>query len=222
MNWPWLTSEEDAFKIMDRCLELGINFFDTANVYGGQRGEGLNEQVLGRWFDQGGGRRDKVVLATKVYGDMGPWPNQSRLSAMHIRKACEDSLRRLHTDHIDLYQMHHIDRHAPWEEVWQAMDQLVQAGKVIYVGSSNFGGWHIAQANEAARRRHFMGLVCEQTRYNLICREPEMEVIPACEHYGLALIPWGPLMGGVLAGGSKRAKATAGRRGDGNAMRDFR
>ncbi len=215
MNWPWLTPEEEAFRVMDRALEVGVNFFDTANVYGGKKGEGLTERVLGRWFGQGGGRRDKVVLATKVYGNMGDWPNQSRLSALHIRRACEDSLRRLGTDHIDLYQMHHVDRDAPWDEVWQAMQQLVQAGKVLYVGSSNFAGWHIAQANEAARSRHFLGLVCEQTRYSLLCREPELEVVPACLAYGVGLIPWGPLAGGVLAGGASRARA--GRRGDGNA-----
>ena len=220
MNWPWLTTEPEAFDIMDHSLALGINFFDCANVYGGKRGEGLTEQVLGRWFRQGGQRREKVVLATKVYGDMGPWPNQSRLSALHIRQACEDSLRRMNTDHIDLYQMHHIDRLAPWEEVWQAMSQLVQAGKVLYVGSSNFAGWHIARANEAAKSRHFMGLVSEQSRYNLLCRTPELEVIPACESYGLGLIPWGPLMGGVLAGAA--AKAKSGRRSDANAARDLK
>jgi len=220
MNWPWLTTEPEAFDIMDHSLELGINFFDCANVYGGKRGEGLTEQVLGKWFRQGGERRSKVVLATKVYGDMGPWPNQSRLSALHIRQACEDSLKRMNTDHIDLYQMHHIDRLAPWEEVWQAMGQLVQAGKVLYVGSSNFAGWHIAQANEAAKGRHFMGLVSEQSRYNLLCRTPELEVIPACESYGLGLIPWGPLMGGVLAGAA--AKAKSGRRSDANAARDLK
>ncbi|HXB98506.1 MAG TPA: aldo/keto reductase [bacterium] len=220
MNWPWLTTESEAFGIMDHSLGLGINFFDCANVYGGKRGEGLTEQVLGKWFRQGGQRREKVVLATKVYGDMGPWPNQSRLSALHIRQACEDSLKRMNTDHIDLYQMHHIDRLAPWEEVWQAMGQLVQAGKVLYVGSSNFAGWHIAQANEAAKSRHFMGLVSEQSRYNLLCRTPELEVIPACESYGLGLIPWGPLMGGVLAGAA--AKAKSGRRSDANAARDLK
>jgi aryl-alcohol dehydrogenase-like predicted oxidoreductase len=220
MNWPWLTTESEAFDIMDHSLALGINFFDCANVYGGKRGEGLTEKVLGQWFRQGGQRREKVVLATKVYGDMGPWPNQSRLSALHIRQACEDSLKRLNTDHIDLYQMHHIDRLAPWEEVWQAMGQLVQAGKVLYVGSSNFAGWHIAQANEAAKSRHFLGLVSEQSRYNLLCRTPELEVIPACESYGLGLIPWGPLMGGVLAGAA--AKAKSGRRSDGNAARDLK
>jgi len=220
MNWPWLTTEPEAYEIMDRSLELGINFFDTADIYGGKSGEGLTEQVIGRWFAQGGRRREKVVLATKVYNPMGHWPNQSRCSALHIRQACEDSLRRLKTDHIDLYQMHHIDRDAPWEEVWQAMQQLVQAGKVIYVGSSNFAGWHIAQANEAAKSRHFMGLVSEQTRYNLICRTPELEVIPACEQYGVGLIPWGPLMGGALAGAA--AKAKSGRRGDANAQRDLK
>ena len=219
MNWPWLTTETEAYDVMSRSLDVGINFFDCANVYGGKRGEGLTEQVLGRWFKQDPSHRAKVVLATKVYGDMGPWPNQSRLSALHIRQACEDSLRRLRTDHIDLYQMHHIDRDSPWDEVWQAMQQLVQAGKVIYVGSSNFAGWHIAQANEAAKSRNFLGLVSEQTRYNLICRTPELEVIPACEGYGLGFIPWGPLMGGVLAGAA--AKAKSGRRADGNAAKDL-
>ena len=220
MNWPWLTTEPEAYEVMDRSLELGINFFDTANIYGGKLGEGLTEQVIGNWFEQGGGRREKVVLATKVYNPMGHWPNESRCSALHIRQACEDSLKRLKTDHIDLYQMHHIDRDSPWEEVWQAMQQLVQAGKVLYVGSSNFAGWHIAQANEAAKSRHFMGLVCEQTRYNLICRTPELEVIPACEQYGVGLIPWGPLMGGALAGGAARARSN--RRGDANAQRDLK
>ena len=153
MNFGPETSEADSFSIMDRALEHGINFFDTANVYGGKKGEGVTEQIVGRWFAQGGDRRDKVVLATKVYGEMGNWPNQSRLSALHIRRACEDSLRRLRTDHIDLYQMHHIDRETPWEEIWQVMEQLVDEGKVIYVGSSNFAAWNIVQANESASRR---------------------------------------------------------------------
>lgn len=200
MNFGPQTSEEDAFRIMDRALEHGINFWDTANVYGGKRGEGITEQILGRYFAQGDGRRDKVVLATKVYNDMGDWPNQTRLSALHIRRACEDSLRRLQTDYLDLYQMHHIWREAPWEEVWQAFELLVQQGKVIYVGSSNFGGWHIAQANEAARRRNFLGLVSEQSIYHLLNRNIELEVIPACRAYGLGIIPWSPLGGGLLGG----------------------
>jgi len=190
---------------MDRSLEVGINFFDTANVYGWKTGEGVTEHIIGRWFAQGG-RRDKVVLATKVFGNMGDWPNQQRLSALHIRKACDDSLRRLKTDYIDLYQMHHIDTDAPWEEVWQAMEVLVQQGKVIYVGSSNFGGWHIAQAQEAARQRHFLGLVSEQSLYNLAARTIELEVVPSCRHYGLGIIPWSPLAGGLLGGVLQKSK----------------
>jgi aryl-alcohol dehydrogenase-like predicted oxidoreductase len=182
---------------MDQALEQGINFFDTANSYGGR---GRTEEIIGRWFAQGGGRREKVVLATKVYAPMGDWPNMSRLSALHIRQACEASLRRLQTDHIDLYWMHHVDRDTPWEELWQAMEQLVREGKVLYVGSSNFAAWHIAQANEIARQRHFMGLVAEQSIYNLAVRTIELEVLPACQAYGLGVIPWSPLYGGALGG----------------------
>ena len=210
MNFGPETSEGDSFQIMDQALELGINFFDTANVYGWKVGEGVTEQIMGRWFAQGGGRREKVVLATKVYGRMGDWPNESRLSALHIRRACEDSLRRLRTDHIDLYQMHHIDRESPWEEVWQAMEQLCREGKVIYVGSSNFAGWHIAQAQEITKSRHFLGLVSEQSLYNLNERMIELEVIPTCEAYGVGLIPWSPLARGLLAGALQ--PTTVGRR----------
>lgn len=206
MNFGPETSEADSFGIMDRALEHGINFFDTANVYGAKKGEGVTEQILGRWFEQGAGRRDKVVLATKVYNAMGDWPNQSRLSALHIRRACEESLRRLRTDHIDLYQMHHIDRKTPWEEIWQAMEQLVREGKVIYVGSSNFAAWHIVQANESARSRHFLGLVSEQSLYNLTARTVELEVLPACQAYGLGVIPWSPLGGGLLGGALHKAE----------------
>lgn len=216
MNFGPHTSEEDAYKIMDEALELGINFFDTADVYGWKMGEGITEQIIGRWWAQGGGRRDKVVLATKVNGKMGEWPNQMKLSALHIRKACEDSLRRLKTDYIDMYQMHHIDRETPWEEIWQAMEVLVQQGKVIYVGSSNFAAWNIAQANEIARRRNFMGLVSEQSLYNLNARMVELEVIPACKEYGLGLIPWSPLAGGLLGGALQ--KMEAGRRASENAQ----
>ncbi len=210
MNFGPHTTEEDSFAIMDHALELGINFFDTANVYGWKKGEGITENIIGRWFAQGGGRREKVVLATKAYGEMGDWPNESRLSARHIKQACEASLKRMQTDYIDLYQMHHIDRNTPWEEIWQAMEQLVQEGKIIYVGSSNFAGWHIAQANEAAKARHFMGLVSEQSLYNLMDRTIELEVIPACEAYGLGVIPWSPLKSGILGGALK--KASEGRR----------
>ncbi len=212
MNFGPHTSEPGSFAIMDRALEHGINFFDTANVYGWKKGEGVTEQIVGRWMAQGGGRREKIVLATKVYGEMGDWPNERRLSALHIRRACEASLERLHTDHIDLYQMHHVDRGSPWEEIWQAMELLVQQGKVLYVGSSNFAGWHIAQANEAARRRNFLGLASEQCLYNLNDRMSELEVLPAAEAYGMGVIAWSPLGGGLLSGvlqrieeGSRRA-----------------
>jgi len=200
MNFGPYTTEPDAFAIMDQSHELGINFFDSANVYGRQMGQGVTEQIVGRWFAQGGGRRDKTIIATKVFGKMAEWPNASRLSAAHIKRACEDSLRRLQTDYIDLYQMHHVDRNTPWEEIWQAMDQLVQQGKVVYVGSSNFAGWHIAHANGIAAARHFLGLVCEQSLYNLNARMVELEVIPACQTLGLGLIPWSPLAGGLLGG----------------------
>jgi aryl-alcohol dehydrogenase-like predicted oxidoreductase len=209
MNFGPLTSEADSFAIMDRACELGINFLDTANVYGWRTGEGVTEQIVGRWLAQGGGRREKVVLATKVYGKMGEGPNDRGLSAWHIRRACDESLRRLKTDRIDLYQMHHVDRDAPWDEVWQAMEQLVQQGKVIYVGSSNFAGWQIAQASGAAAARHFLGLVSEQSLYNLTARAIELEVIPACRAHGVGVIPWSPLAGGLLAGS---ATATEGRR----------
>jgi aryl-alcohol dehydrogenase-like predicted oxidoreductase len=200
MNFGPETSEEDSHAIMDRALELGINFFDSANVYGRSKGVGTTEQILGRWFATGGGRREKVVLATKVYGRMADWPNASRLSALNIRRACDESLRRLQTDHIDLYQMHHVDRDTPWEEVWQAMGNLVQQGKVLYVGSSNFAGWHIAQANAVASGRNLLGLASEQCLYNLNARMSELEVLPACRDYGMGVIPWSPLAGGLLGG----------------------
>ena len=219
MNFGPQTSEQDSYTIMDRALELGINFFDTANGYGGKKGEGVTEQIIGRWWAQGGGRRDKVVLATKVYGDMGDWPNTGKLSALNIKKACEASLRRLRTDYIDLYQMHHVDRATPWEEIWQAMEQLVGEGKILYVGSSNFAGWHITQANEIARSRHFLGLVSEQSLYNLKARTVEMDVIPACESYGLGVIPWSPLAGGLLGGVLR--KIAEGRRASADMQREI-
>ena len=206
MNFGTETSEKDSFTIMDRALEVGINFFDTANVYGWKIGEGITEKIIGRWLAQGGGRREKIVLATKVYGKMGEWPNEQHLSAYHIKRACEESLQRMQTDHIDLYQMHHVDRNTPWEEIWQAMEQLVREGKVIYVGSSNFAAWNIAQANCIAAQRNFMGLVSEQSLYNLKSRMIELEVIPVCKAYGLGLIPWSPLAGGLLGGALEKAK----------------
>ncbi|WP_411785386.1 aldo/keto reductase [Enterobacter bugandensis] len=215
MNFGDVTDEKTSASILDEALEAGINFIDTADVYGTeqspdiQQGSGLSEEIIGRWLQQGG-RRDRIVLATKAYQPMGPGPNDRRLSAYHIRKACEDSLRRLKTDHIDVYQMHHIDRYTPWEEVWQAMELLVQQGKVLYIGSSNFAGWDIATAQSVATTRHSLGLVAEQSLYNLTARTVELEVIPACRHFGLGLIPWSPLAGGLLGGVLK--KMASGRR----------
>ena len=204
MNFGPFCGEEDACAIMDRAMELGFNFFDSANVYGWHKGKGLTESIIGRWMAAGAGRREQIVLATKVYAPMSDRPNERGLSAYHIRRACEDSLKRLQTDHIDLYQMHHVDRSTPWEESWQAMEQLVREGKVIYVGSSNFAGYHIATAQAQAARRNFMGLVSEQCMYNLCKRTVELEVLPACRDYGLGVIPYSPLFGGMLAGVSKR------------------
>jgi aryl-alcohol dehydrogenase-like predicted oxidoreductase len=218
MNFGPKTTEEDSFAIMDKAHELGINFFDTANTYSWKLGEGVTEQIIGRWFAQGGGRREKTVIATKVYGRMSDWPNHSRLSALNIRQAAEGSLKRLQTDHIDLYQMHHVDRNTPWEEIWQAMEVLVQQGKVLYVGSSNFAGWHIAKGNEIAKSRHFLGLVSEQAKYNLTVRAAEMEVIPACRDYGMGVIPWSPLASGILAG--ELGKDQSGRRAEEGVMKE--
>lgn len=219
MNFGWHTTEEDSFAIMDRALELGINFFDTADAYGWAVERGLTEEIIGRWFAQGGGRRDAVVLATKVYNSVERKANLAEvnsdglsLSAYKIRKHAEGSLKRLQTDWIDLYQMHHVDRECPWDETWQAFDALVKQGKVVYVGSSNFAGWDIATACQEASKRGFMGLASEQSIYHLDNRMVELEVIPACREYGLGLIPWSPLGGGLLGGALEKFKT--GRRKD--------
>ena len=217
MNFGPETDEPTSHAIMDRAHEHGINFFDTANVYGWGDNRGRTEEIVGNWFASGGDRRDKTVLATKMYGNMGgDWPNNDKLSALNVRRACDASLRRLQTDHIDLYQMHHVDRDTPWDEIWQAMDTLVAQGKILYVGSSNFAGWNIAQANEAAAGRGSLGLVSEQSIYNLLVREVELEVLPAAEAYGLGVIPWSPLQGGLL-GGVLRKEREGSRRTSGRA-----
>ncbi len=214
MNFGWQTTKEDSFAIMDRALELGINFFDTADVYGGAVEQGLTEEIIGEWLAQGGGRRDAVVLATKVFNPVSRKANLPEvnsdgrsLSAYKIRKHCEGSLTRLQTDWIDIYQMHHIDRDCPWDETWQAFHSLVQQGKVVYVGSSNFAGWDIATACQEAAKRHMTGLVSEQSIYHLDNRAIELEVIPACRHYGLGLIPWSPLAGGLLGGALEKVES---------------
>lgn len=207
VNFGRHASEEDSFSVLGRALQAGINFFDTANSYN----EGITETIIGNWLAQDKSRRDRIVLATKVYSQTGDGPNDGRLSAYHIRRACEDSLRRLQTDHIDLYQMHHIDRRTPWDEMWQAMEQLVREGKILYVGSSNFAAWHIAQAQGIAAQRNFLGLVSEQSVYNLRSRKIELEVLPCCRALGLGVIPYSPMGGGLLCG--VLDNPTTGRRG---------
>ncbi|MFL5334650.1 MAG: aldo/keto reductase, partial [Geminicoccaceae bacterium] len=205
MNFGFTADESTSSAIMDAAIDAGINFFDTADVYGGPqtpdmaKGYGISEEIIGRWLRRSG-RRDDIVLASKVYQPMGLGPNDRRLSAYHLRRACEASLRRLQTDHIDLYQMHHVDRSTPWEEIWQAMEQLVREGKISYVGSSNFAAWDVALAQCAASARHFMGLASEQSLYNLAVRTVEMELIPALRSLGIGLLPYSPLHAGLLAG----------------------
>jgi aryl-alcohol dehydrogenase-like predicted oxidoreductase len=217
MNFGPQTEEADAHSIMDSALDSGINFFDTANVYGGTGHRGWTEEIIGRWFAQGGERRERTVLATKLYGTMTDRPNESKLSALNIRRALDASLKRLQTDYIDIYQFHHVDRDTPWDEIWQAIEVAVQQGKILYSGSSNFAGWHIAQAQEAARRRQYTGLVSEQSIYNLFMRQVELEVIPAAQQYGLGLIPWSPLQGGLLGGVLKKEREGV-RRTEGRAL----
>jgi aryl-alcohol dehydrogenase-like predicted oxidoreductase len=209
MNFGPYTSEADSFNIMNTALDHDLNFFDTANVYGAMgnpNDTGATEKIIGNWLSEDKNRRDRIVLATKVYGKMGDRNNESKLSAYHIRKACEDSLTRLKTDHIDLYQMHHIDRDTPWDEILQAMEQLVREGKVIYTGSSNFAAWNLAEAIYKAKERNFLGIVSEQSIYSLRNRQIELEVIPACKALGIGLIPWSPLGGGILCGVLEKSK----------------
>ena len=206
MNFGMQTDAVGSEAVLDAAFDAGVNFVDTADAYGGPQsptmpqGFGVSEEAIGNWLRRDPTRRDQIVLATKLYQPMGLGPNDRHLSAYHIRRACEASLRRLQTDHIDLYQMHHVDRGTPWEEIWQAMDQLVTAGKVTYIGSSNFAGWHVATAQSVATGLGHLGLVSEQSRYNLTSRAIEAELIPALRHFGVGLIPYGPIGGGLLAG----------------------
>jgi aryl-alcohol dehydrogenase-like predicted oxidoreductase len=209
MNFGQSTDEKEAYRIMDAALDAGINFFDTANGYGGKK-RGLTEEIIGRWFAQGGGRRERVVLATKVYGSMedpNEGPNMAGgLSAYKIRKHLEGSLRRLQTDHIELYQMHHIDRNTTWDELWEVFQGFVQQGVVDYIGSSNFAGWHLALAQSEAKARRILGLVSEQHKYSLLCRDPELEVLPSALYHGIGVVAWSPLAGGLLGGNALMPK----------------
>jgi len=200
MNFGPRTSETESLDILNAAVDAGINFIDTANQYGGHLGVGTTETILGKWFAEDTSRREQVVLATKVYEPMSDDPRDSGLSERHIIEACDASLKRLGVDQIDLYQMHHIDRSVPIEETVGAMDKLIAQGKIRYVGSSNFPGWAIARTNEKALAAGTPALVSEQSLYNLIERRAELEVLPAAREYGLGLIPWSPLAGGLLAG----------------------
>ncbi len=213
LNFGRVTDEQESHRVLDAAREAGVNFVDTANVYGGSSHKGHTEEIIGAWFSGDPGRRADTVLATKLYQPMGEGPNDRGLSARNIVHACDASLRRLNTDHIDLYQMHHVDRSVPWDEIWQAMERLVATGRVLYVGSSNFAGWNVVQANEVANSRHFLGLVSEQSLYNLCERTVELELLPACKAYGVGVIPWSPLHGGVLSG--IRRKTDQGRSAEG-------
>jgi aryl-alcohol dehydrogenase-like predicted oxidoreductase len=206
MHFGVSAGREEAFRIMDRALELGINFFDTANVYGRAAGFGATETIVGEWLKQGGGRRDRIVLGTKVFAAMTktPGPNEERgISLYKVRKHAEDSLRRLATDHIDLYQVHHIDRRISGEEFWSVFEQLQRKGDILYVGTSNFPGWGLAKYQMIAQMRGDLGIVSEQSMYNLLCRYPELEVIPAARELGIGVLPYMPLAGGLLTGKSR-------------------
>jgi len=200
MNFGPQTPEADSFAVMDRALEHGINFFDTADVYGWKKGEGVTEQIIGRWFAQGGERREKVVLATKVYGDMGDWPNTSRLSALHIRQACDASLRRLQTDYIDLYQAHRYDSTVPLAETLMAFDYLVKQGKILYYGVSQWSAGQLAHATDLTRLANLAPIVSDQPRYNMLDRTIEKEVLPLCRREGIGIINYSPLAQGLLTG----------------------
>lgn len=209
MNFGVDTDQAEAFRIMDAALDAGIQFFDTADIYGWGENSGATETIIGNWFAQGGNRRERVVLATKVYEKLHKplyGPNDEKgLSTYKIRRHLEDSLRRLQTDHVELYQMHHIDRRTTWEEIWGAFEGLVNQGKIDYIGSSNFAGWHMMKAQAAAQNRHFLGLISEQHKYNLLNRLPELEVLPAAQDLGIGVIAWSPLAGGLLGGNALSA-----------------
>ncbi|NIL58456.1 aldo/keto reductase [Salinispora arenicola] len=219
VNFGGRVDEADAHRLLDHAWNRGVNLVDTADIYGWRVHRGWTEEMIGRWLAEDPSRRDSVVLATKVGNPMGDSPNDRGLSARHIIAACEASLRRLQTDTIDLYQMHQVDREVGWDEIWQAMEQLVHQGKVRYVGSSNFAGWDLVSAQEAARRHRLLGLASEQCVYNLVTRYVELEVLPAAAAEGIGVLVWSPLHGGLLSGVlRKREEGTAVKSAQGRAV----
>jgi aryl-alcohol dehydrogenase-like predicted oxidoreductase len=195
MNFGGPASAEDGIAMIDRALDAGINFIDTANVYNG----GESEKVVGAAL-QRNGKRDQIVLATKVFGNVGEGVNERDASRYHVIKACEDSLRRLQTDHIDLYQLHRPSAIIPQDETLRAFDDLVRAGKVRYIGASTHPAWKVMEALAISEQHHLVRYISEQPPYNLLDRRIENELVPLAQKYGLALLPWSPLAGGVLAG----------------------
>lgn len=195
MNFGGVTNEADSIVMIDRALDAGINFIDTANVYNA----GQSEVVLGKAL-KANGKREAIVLATKVNGVMGEGQNDKGISRYHIIKACEDSLRRLQTDHIDLYQLHRPSATIPQDETLRALDDLVRAGKVRYVGSSTFPAWMVMEGLATSEQYSLVRYISEQPPYNLLDRRIENELVPLCQKYGIAILPWSPLAGGILAG----------------------
>ncbi len=195
MNFGGPTAEDESKQIMSCALEGGINFIDTANVYNA----GESEAIVGRFLKETG-KRDQVVLATKVHGEAGSGPNERGNSRYHIRKACEDSLRRLQTDHIDLYQLHRPVMDMPQDETLRALDDLVRQGKVVYIGCSTFPAWKVMEGLATSEKMNLVRFVSEQPPYNLLDRRIENELVPLALQHNLAILPWSPLAGGILAG----------------------
>ncbi len=224
MQWGWTADEDSAVQVMDAFVEAGGNFLDTADVYSvwaENNPGGVSEQIIGRWMKERGNRR-QIVLATKVRGRMWPGPNGEGLSRKHIVEAVEDSLRRLQTDYIDLYQSHAFDETTPIEETMAAFDQLVQQGKVLYVGCSNYPAWRLARALWASDVNGLVRYESLQPHYNLAHRaEFERELMPLCEAEGLGVIPYSPLAAGFLSGKYERGSVPDSARAAGIRQRYF-
>ncbi|HLK25945.1 MAG TPA: aldo/keto reductase [Caulobacteraceae bacterium] len=200
-NFGMRIDQEGTTAVVNAAIDAGINFFDTADVYGGQ---GKSEEMLGEALN---GRRHEVLVATKFANPMGPRVDQRGGSRKWVVQACEDSLRRLGTDYIDLYQMHRPDPETPIEETLRALDDLITAGKIRYVGNSNFAGWQIAEADAVSKGERLNRFVSAQNNYSLLERRVEHEVLPACDHFGLGMLPFFPLASGLLTGKYKRGEA---------------
>lgn len=224
MQWGWTADEATSFAVMDAFVEAGGNFLDTADIYSrwveGNDG-GVSEEVIGRWLTARGNRQ-QIVVATKARGPMGPGPNDQGLSRKHLIDACDASLRRLQTDYIDLYQTHHPDAETPIDETLEAMDRLIQQGKVRYIGCSNYRAWQLMQALWASDRAGIARFDSLQPHYNLVNRaEFERELADVCEEYDIAVIPYSPLAGGFLTGKYHRGGQTESVRLDGVKSRYF-